>query len=105
MHDNGDESTKGTVVAQDPARKSEARSGSTVTVTINDAGRALASEAFDQDDDPDDEFFSGLERILERHRRTRTNANPARLLDTPSHPLGTKSRRLELRRSRFRRGR
>jgi hypothetical protein len=26
---------------------------------------ALASEAFDQDDDPDDEFVFGLERILD----------------------------------------
>ncbi|SEP84123.1 serine/threonine protein kinase [Microlunatus flavus] len=35
-HTNGDESTKGTVVAQDPAGKTQAPSGSTVTVTVND---------------------------------------------------------------------
>ncbi|HEY0240583.1 MAG TPA: Stk1 family PASTA domain-containing Ser/Thr kinase [Friedmanniella sp.] len=35
-HANGDASTKGTVVAQDPAGKSMAASGSTVTVTVND---------------------------------------------------------------------
>jgi beta-lactam-binding protein with PASTA domain len=35
-HSNGDEATKGTVVAQDPAGKSQAPSGSTVIVTVND---------------------------------------------------------------------
>jgi len=35
-HDDGDAATKGTVVAQDPAGKSEAPSGSTVTITVND---------------------------------------------------------------------
>jgi serine/threonine-protein kinase len=35
-HTNGEESTKGTVVAQDPAGKTQAPSGSTVTVTVND---------------------------------------------------------------------
>jgi beta-lactam-binding protein with PASTA domain len=34
--DDGDAATKGTVVAQDPAGRSQAPSGSTVTITVND---------------------------------------------------------------------
>jgi beta-lactam-binding protein with PASTA domain len=41
-HDNGDASTKGTVVAQDPAGRSEAPSGSTVTITVNDGPESAA---------------------------------------------------------------
>ncbi len=35
-HANGDESTQGTVVAQDPAGSTQAPAGTTVTVTVND---------------------------------------------------------------------
>ena len=42
QHSNGDESTKGTVVAQDPAGKTQAPSGSTVTITVNDGPESAA---------------------------------------------------------------
>ena len=53
-HTNGDQSTQGTVVAQDPAGRAQAPSGSTVTVTVNDGPESAEIPAGLVGEDVDD---------------------------------------------------
>jgi eukaryotic-like serine/threonine-protein kinase len=76
-HDNGAESTKGTVVAQDPAGRSQAPSGSTVTVTVNDGPESAAIPTGLVGEDKDD-----VEKTLRDAGFTNVDTNAASTEDT-----------------------
>ena len=69
---NGDESTRGTVVAQDPAGRSEAPAGSTVTVTVNDGPESAEIPADLVGENVDD-----VEKTLRDAGFTNVDPNPA----------------------------
>jgi beta-lactam-binding protein with PASTA domain len=76
-HANGDESTKGTVVAQDPAGKSEAASGSTVAITVNDGPESAEIPGGLVGEDKDD-----VEKTLRDAGFTNVDSSPASTEDT-----------------------
>jgi beta-lactam-binding protein with PASTA domain len=77
VHDNGDESTKGTVVAQDPAGKTQAPSGSAVTITVNDGPESAKIPGGLVGEDKDD-----VEKTLRAAGFTNVDTNAAASEDT-----------------------
>ena len=77
VHDDGDESTKGTVVAQDPAGKTQAPSGSTVTITVNDGPESAEIPGGLVGEDKDD-----VEKTLRAAGFTNVDTNAATTEDT-----------------------
>ena len=69
---NGDRSTQGTVVAQDPAGRSQAPSGSTVTVTVNDGPESAEIPGGLVGEDVDD-----VEKTLRDAGFTNVDTSPA----------------------------
>ena len=71
-HTNGAQSTKGTVVAQDPAGRTQAPSGSTVTVTVNDGPESAEIPDGLVGEDVDD-----VEKTLRNAGFTKVRTEPA----------------------------